>query len=301
MIDIISIFAAATNPINTLIRDIQDQFGVDYLPVAATIGAIILPWCFVVISLISRARNMPNMPSKNTDSSIMPTEGSNKLISDSVATDIKRELREIPVQEPVEMKSENMEDEHDEDAAPFHLLAMKGSSARLLLSKPGSQRRLSMSRSSSVSRSRSSSPPTVTTSNTGLDTFDDSSSSTLNDILTDRMGFEDLPQHHHQNASNSDHTSSLTLVVERASEDTLDDCHAFTGAFVSSGSGRKLKVASSEGSVAGISSCNDSVLKTLDELESDEENEVENSVETNHLAKEVIFELDNLKIDEESK
>lgn len=141
---------------------------------------------------------------------------------------------------------------HEEDAAPLHFNSLR-SPARLrgLVVPPRP-----MSRSSSMSRSRSSSPvpnsyseATVTSisrvsSNRSLDgeekivlisaTSDKHGHHHLitEDMLTDRLGFEDLTSGSSSPVGNTSYSMPVSLVTltsvnERMSEETLDDCHAF--------------------------------------------------------------------------
>lgn len=140
----------------------------------------------------------------------------------------------------------------EEDAAPLHFNTLRSPARLRGLLVP--QR--PMSRSSSMSRSRSSSPVPNSypeASNTSISRV--SSTRSLDgeekvvlisatsdkhghhhliteDMLTDRLGFEDLTSGSSSPVGNASYSMpvsliTLTSVNERMSEETLDDCHAF--------------------------------------------------------------------------
>jgi len=197
------------------------------------------------------------------------------------------------------------EREYDENVGPLHFHAMRSGSARLKSAKPGPTTGTgthSSSRSLSRSRSASPAPATVSTSISGVE-MDDSCASLQSlsmdgsnppippDILTDRMGMEEL-----EPTGVQFHTSSLPLVYERMSEESLDDCHAFSDV---TPSGRKSgsRANSSEVSLAGDNpSCNNSVLGMLKEEDDDdsdlsEDEDEPRKNERKALVQKVIFEL----------
>ena len=111
------------------------------------------------------------------------------------------------------------------------------------------------------------------------------------DILTDRMGFQELDMAKQKvDGGPGSSCSSLQPVNERLSEDTMEDCHAFndvvrSGSVASGGHSRANSITTG-GDAA-------SILETLDEIdESDEEDEAG----VFHISN-----LENLKIDEESE
>lgn len=141
---------------------------------------------------------------------------------------------------------------HEEDAAPLHFNSLR-SPARLrgLLVPPRPT-----SRSSSMSRSRSSSPvPSSYSEAPGTSISRVSSNRSLDgeekivlisatsdkhghhhliteDMLTDRLGFEDLTSGSSSPVGSTSYSMpvsliTLTSVNERMSEETLEDCHAF--------------------------------------------------------------------------
>mmetsp|Transcript_2504 Transcript_2504/g.3784 ORF Transcript_2504/g.3784 Transcript_2504/m.3784 type:complete len:280 (+) Transcript_2504:236-1075(+) len=187
-------------------------------------------------------------------------------------------------------------------AAPLHLHAIR-SPCRLVGSSSGNSSR-SGSRSSSVSRSRSTSPkpiPALTANafNTISEdeeqgssvaatggSISESSANSLDgslpgsgmineDILTDRLGMVELeppPPHVVAGGTLASPQFILTSVNERMSEESLDDVHAFSDALKRhSGSARSVTSDNPD------SSCNNSILATLDEEENfefdDEEDE----------------------------
>jgi len=196
----------------------------------------------------------------------------------------------------------------DEDIPPLHLHV--GEHAKL----QGKSSSRSSSSSRSHSRSRDPSPATSRTP-TGGRSRRNSNASTVSademhidpDILTDKMGHEDLEQPKHVDVHSL--RTSLPSVNERMSEETLEDCHAFTdlkdvirqiskdngGAF---GSGNNSMISSRssenslsrEGSMAGGSMLGDvgHLLETLEEFEEedrstdDEDNADEDKNKTEH-------------------
>jgi hypothetical protein len=111
------------------------------------------------------------------------------------------------------------------------------------------------------------------------------------DILTDRMGFEEL-----EPTPPVIHNSSLTLVPERMSEETMDDCHAFSNLT----SVKRSSVKSSDGSVSGadVPSSNTSILDILKEEEGDDSDLSDEEPKKNDrklLAQQVIIELEKVE------
>ena len=112
------------------------------------------------------------------------------------------------------------------------------------------------------------------------------------DILTDRMGFQELDMERHKLELNK----SLQPVNERMSEDTLDDCRAFADVVRGSSGG---------GSVASRSVANSittggdaaSILETLDEEDEDDDDVLEGGTGGDAIH---ISNLENLQMEDHS-
>uniref|UniRef100_A0A7S1D2I4 Uncharacterized protein n=1 Tax=Cyclophora tenuis TaxID=216820 RepID=A0A7S1D2I4_CYCTE len=195
----------------------------------------------------------------------------------------------------------------DEDLPPLRLNATRVqerlSSSTSALCVPNNlmtKRRRSLDLTKPRSRSRS---PSLTkedgSSVSSLEDFD-------SDILTDRMGLEELPADGLSggSASGSLHVSvsSLPPVNERLSEDTLEDVHAFsdiqsqpnlkksTGGSRGTGTSTSVGGSSRGGSIADVGSVQ---LETLDECEDEETDDMDGTVGVH------ISNMENLTIEEE--
>jgi hypothetical protein len=191
------------------------------------------------------------------------------------------------------------ETENEINASPLHFHV--GENAKLM-AKPRPPR------SRSHSRSRDPSPMTCRTpSNSGRSRSNSNASSGYisaedihvdPDILLDKMGHEDLEQPKHVDVHSL--RASLPIVNERMSEESLDDCHAFSdlkdairqisrdsGPSLVFGGGSNAAISSRssenslsrEGSMAGGSVLDDGghLLETLEEFEEEEEDEEDNN------------------------
>jgi hypothetical protein len=110
------------------------------------------------------------------------------------------------------------------------------------------------------------------------------------DILTDRMGFQELDMEKQRSKTDlGNSSSSLQPVNERMSEDTLEDVRAFSDAVARSTGGGGASVASSGLSRANSITTGGDVgslfLETLDEEEDEEDDEVDGAVHISNLAK----------------
>lgn len=119
------------------------------------------------------------------------------------------------------------------------------------------KRRLGSSNTSARSGSRT---PSSYDGGSSISSLEDAGFDT--DILTDKMGFLELDASSQKFENSSSHGVHLQTVAERLSEETLDDCHAFTGITVSRG-----------GSIATGGEVSSNMLEPLDEC--DDEDEVE--------------------------
>jgi len=277
---------------------------------------IIVPWA-AFLSTFYKKKSM--MTTVNTDKNTME---SGDVVVDQNSVADKEGLPTVQEKTQEKSNDDGKEDDDvmDSDMAPLHFNILRSPARLRGLGRPNS-------RSSSFSRSRSTSPvPTQTPQGSSArDVLGESgsekvvgvmglhgisrspsdhsleSSSALSqcsvtdkyghqhiiteDMLTDRLGFvEVVPPNH-----SSPHVSANTLpsVCERMSEESLDDCHAFSDVKVSRrmswGSDRPSTSGGSvQGSVGGgDGSCNNSVLKTLEEegdSSSDDENENDKEV-----------------------
>lgn len=243
---------------------LESRYGLRWQAALVGLAVFVVPWALFFITLLNRARTKKHiMKQKTTDSTKAKVNSSQTEATNSEAgknssnqnnemkpktNDSKEDLRR-----GVDDTSLSVEEEDDANAAPFHY-AVRIPDARLR----GSQRNLSFnsrssSRSSSRSRSRSSSPAQTRSKSSLLekeisDRLSGSITSNVGmvleeiptngegppDILTDRMGFEDIePPTHDKHTSLH---SSLPPVNERMSEETLDDCHAFSDVVSRNGS-----------------------------------------------------------------
>lgn len=179
---------------------------------------------------------------------------------------------------PTIQNAEIMYGQNDANTAPLHLNSIRNRDARLrgstgmLMNRPPSR---------STSRSRSTSPTHAATllissfhsiellksleKSSSISSLNDESShasSMSADILTDRMGFEELePPSLSQRDSLSLH-QSLTPVNERMSEESLDDVHAFSDVTI----GRRTSVDATSESIKNNPSSS-LILETLNEEE----------------------------------
>jgi len=200
---------------------------------------------------------------------------------------------------------------HDPDddinASPLHLHV--GENAKL----QGKSSSRSSSSSRSHSRSRDPSPATSRTPTGGRSRRNSNASNVSADdmhidpdILTDKMGHEDLEQPKHVDVHSL--RAALPSVNERMSEETLEDCHAFTdlkdvirqiskdnGGVFGSGNNSMISSRSSENSLSREGSMAGSMLgdvghllETLEEFEEedrstdDEDNADEDKDKTEH-------------------
>lgn len=101
--------------------------------------------------------------------------------------------------------------EEDElNASPGHLHAMSGKQQAVLIGRPPSSG--SLKRTNSVS---------------GTDSLSSSMRSINEDILLDKIGFEEVEPPSPEGQKQKVSSKKLNTVTERMSEETLDDCHAF--------------------------------------------------------------------------
>mmetsp|Transcript_7844 Transcript_7844/g.14784 ORF Transcript_7844/g.14784 Transcript_7844/m.14784 type:complete len:297 (-) Transcript_7844:40-930(-) len=227
------------------------------------------------------------------------TFDNSQIKNSTTAQDIHIPEPSSPTRSP-HILPDTTEEEDDIDASPLHFHV--GENAKLL-AKPRP------SRSRSHSRSRDPSPMTCRTpSNSGRSRSNSNASSGYvsaddihvdPDILLDKMGHEDLEQPKHLDIHSL--RASLPIVNERMSEESLDDCHAFSDLkdvirqisrdggplFLSTGSGGASNTGlssrssenslSREGSMAGGSVLGDGghLLETLEEFEEEDEQEEE--------------------------
>ena len=159
----------------------------------------------------------------------------------------------------------------DLDAAPLHFHAMR-IPARLQ-GLPSSQHNIRRSRSSSRSRSmptsRDGSPSGASRTST------DSLSGSLvdSDILLDRLGLEELERPVPNEIDSSQ--PPLPCVNERMSEESLDDCHAFSDLAMPSVKVERSSSFTSSRDGGGSVQGDSSFLETLEEFDEEEEDDDE--------------------------
>jgi hypothetical protein len=261
---------------------------------------IIVPWATFISTLCNKTKS-----TMATEKDVTATlvESGNELKKQDALSD-KGEALPAVLKNASEDKEEEERSEDEDvmqgDMAPLHFNILRSPARLRGASRP------STSRSSSFSRSRSASPVPahgqcshsssrdvmgeaggekggggIINSTVSRSSSDHSlgSSSVLSqcsnvdkhghqhiiteDMLTDRLGFEEVvPPHHSPHAS----CTTLPSVNERMSEESLDDCHAFSDVKVP----RRMSWGSDRGSVQGSAggeagSCSNSVLGTLEE------------------------------------
>lgn len=182
------------------------------------------------------------------------------------------DLDALPVERQPEQTLEKKQSYTDEDLPPFRLNATRvperlSASHSSGLTNSGSSspalhhhvRRRSFPSEWNKPRSRSVSPSMrdTMTGDSSISSLDDDS-----DILTDRMGLEELDFDKQRSLADGLSVSSLTPVTERLSEDTLEDVHAFSDVPRNTGS-----VSSRANSICTGGDVGSLLLETLDEVD----------------------------------
>lgn len=164
----------------------------------------------------------------------------------------------------------------DVDAAPLHFHAMR-IPARLQ-GLPSSQHNIRRSRSSSRSRSKPTSRDGSPSGASRTSTDSLSGSVVDSDILLDRLGLEELePPLPHE----IDSQPPLPCVNERMSEESLDDCHAFSDLAVPSVKVERSSSFTSSRDGGGSVQGDSSFLETLEEFDEEEEDDDEDGANDN--------------------
>ena len=217
--------------------------GICWPSVLIVFALFVVPWSLFFFSFIERCRpkknkknkmneneDVTNKISKNNSNSNFKIDELDSSNTSTTATTAEREIDDISTEDD------------EANVAPFHLNAVRVADPRLR----GSQRSLVNSRSSSRSssrsrsRSRSSSPATPSgRSSKTIAMVTQELSDGINgvvleeipsvdddphDILTDRMGFEDIEP---PSSTSTSRSSTLPPLNERMSDEKIGDCRAF--------------------------------------------------------------------------
>lgn len=162
----------------------------------------------------------------------------------------------------------------DLDAAPLHFHAMR-IPARLQ-GLPSSQHNIRRSRSSSRSRSKPTSRDVSPSGASRTSSTDSLSGSVVDsDILLDRLGLEELEPPLPNEIDSSQ--PPLPCVNERMSEESLDDCHAFSDLAMPSGKVERSSSFTSSRDGGGSIQGDSSFLETLEEFDEEEEDDEEDA------------------------